>query len=151
MPVGSVIGRQIVRVVGEVLEAVLRDDEEILEAAAAEAGPVEPGLDRDDVSGDERRTRRDAHAGILVHLEPDTVPEAVEEPLLERLAHVFGEQRLVAVRREQLAGRGEERVARRRRRGQTAIASSRACLTSRWYSTSSSGGSPTQYVRVMSA
>src|SRR3712207_7615015 len=41
------------REVGEVLAAVLGDEDDVLEAAAAEAGAVAPGLERDDIARDE--------------------------------------------------------------------------------------------------
>src|SRR5229473_1567426 len=63
---------QVVRVVREVLGAGLGDEHEVLEPAAAEAGPVEAGLDRDHVARDERIAARGAHARLLVHLEPDS-------------------------------------------------------------------------------
>ena len=62
--VSIVVGRsrsQVVGVVGEVLDAVLGDEDEILEPDAAVAVPVEPGLDRDDVAGDHRPGARPSH------------------------------------------------------------------------------------------
>src|SRR5438132_4350760 len=79
------LGLQIVRVVRQQLGAVIRDEHEILEPAAAETVPVEPGLERDHVALDEL-ARVSAQPGLLVHFESDAVTEAVEEPVLEHLA-----------------------------------------------------------------
>ena len=49
---------QLVREVGQVLRAVLGDHDEVLEAAAAEPGPVAAGLHRDDVAGAASSPRR---------------------------------------------------------------------------------------------
>ena len=45
-----------------------------------------------------------------MHLEADAVAEPVEEPFLERLAHVLRQERLVAVLGEELARAAKERV-----------------------------------------
>ncbi len=75
-------------------------------------GRYEPGLHRHHVTGDERRGRSEPHARVLVHLQADAVAEPVEEALLERLAEILRQQRLVAVLGEQLARRAVELVAR---------------------------------------
>src|SRR5207248_1403232 len=82
---------EVVRVVREILGTVLGDEDEVLEAAAAEPRVVEPGLDRHDVSGHERVATCEAHARLLVHLQPDAVAEAVEEAVLEHLARLLVE------------------------------------------------------------
>src|SRR5579862_7093033 len=77
-------GSQVVRVPRQVLGAVGSDEDEVLESQAAEAGPVEPGLDGHDVARAERLPRRHAELRLLVHLEADAVSQPVEEPLLQR-------------------------------------------------------------------
>src|SRR6266852_2745006 len=81
--------RQVVGKLGQVLGPVLCDEHEVLEPAAAEAGPVEAGLDGDDVPRDELVLAQQAHRRILVHFEPDAVAEPVEEAVLERLARAL--------------------------------------------------------------
>src|SRR5205823_4498 len=89
--------------------AGLGHDEQILEPAAAEAGPVETGLDREDLAALQLFVPDHAEHGQLVHLEADAVAERMEEALLERLPLA-----LRALRR--IAGRpaartvGEERL-----------------------------------------
>src|ERR1700693_4325871 len=99
MPPASVTASrgQVVRIVREVLCSVLRDEHEVLEPAAAEAGLVEAGLDGDHVAGHQRVAARGAHARLLVDLEPDSVPEPVDEALVEHLAGLLVQPRLVAV------------------------------------------------------
>src|SRR6266699_557009 len=79
------LGNQVVREARELLSAVLGHDEQVLEPAAAEPGPVETGLDREDLAALQLFVADHAEHGQLVHLEPDAVPERVEEALLERL------------------------------------------------------------------
>src|SRR5947208_2417645 len=62
----------------EHLGTVLADDDEILDAHAAQSGEVDPGLDGDHVPGLERPFRRRAQDWKLVHLEPDSMAETVE-------------------------------------------------------------------------
>src|SRR5205814_8911282 len=102
---------QVVRVGRQVLDAVLGDEHEVLEAAAAEPPLVEARLDRDDVAGDHRVPRGEAEARLLVQVEADAVPEAVDEALLERLAQVLVELGLVAVSLEELARAAEDDAA----------------------------------------
>src|SRR5262249_40639300 len=102
---------EVVGVVREVLGAVLGDEHEVLEAAAAEAGVVEAGFDGDDVAGDERVTARHSHPRLLVHLQPDAVPEAVNEAVLEHLARLLAQRRAIAVLLEELARPDEDLAA----------------------------------------
>src|SRR5687768_4171760 len=57
---------QVVREVGQVLEAVFGDEDEVLQPAPAEALPVDPWLDGDDVAGDELVLVDQPQPGILV-------------------------------------------------------------------------------------
>src|SRR3954468_18002693 len=78
---------EVVRVVGQRLAAVLRDQEEVLEADAADAlDALDPRLDRDDVSGHELLVAGGAEARRLVDLQADAVAEAEVEAVVERLA-----------------------------------------------------------------
>ena len=90
------------------LGAALRHEDDVLEADAAVAGSVEPGLDGDDVACEELRPRQPPHAGRLVHLEADAVAEPVEEPVTERLAGLFRPQRRLARRLEDVAREVED-------------------------------------------
>src|SRR5438067_13080390 len=99
---------EVVRVVREVLGAVLGHEHEILEPATSEARPVEARLGGDHVAGDERVPARGAHARLLVHLETDPVPETVDEALLEHLARLFVQPGLVTTRLEELARAHED-------------------------------------------
>src|SRR5215211_7681287 len=105
-PLGVALKRlrlQVVREVREVLGAVLGDEHEVLEPAAAEALAVEAGLERHHVTGHELRDAAASEVRRLVHLEPDTVAETVEEAVLEHLARRLREHRRLAVLLEQLA------------------------------------------------
>src|SRR5439155_9970880 len=72
------LGREIVWVLRKRLGAVFGDEDEVLEAATAEALAVAAGLDRDDIAGDELLARP-AEPGRLVDFEADAVPERVVE------------------------------------------------------------------------
>src|ERR671918_2211505 len=96
------LGRQVVRVVGEELAAVLGDEDEVLQAAAAEAFAVEARFDGEHVAGHDL-VAVPAQAGQLVHLEADAVAEAVEEALLEHLPWGLRELGGIAVPLEELA------------------------------------------------
>ena len=72
-------GARLVREARQRLGAVLGDEHEVLEAAAAEARAVEARLDREHVAGDELVVAGHAEHRLLVHLEPDAVAERVEE------------------------------------------------------------------------
>src|SRR2546426_8951874 len=120
----SFLRLEVVRVVGEILGTVLRDEDEILESTTAPATAVETGLEGDDIALDEllpdpRQTR------LLVDLEADPVPERVEVAVLDDLSGLLVQQRLVAFAMERLArdcehlgafrsglDRGERRVER---------------------------------------
>src|SRR6185436_20730088 len=86
---------QVVREVGQDLVAVLGDEHEILQTAAAEAAPIAPRLDRDDVAGDEI-IAYPAHVRPLVDLQADPVPEPVEVPVLEHRVGLLGQLRRLA-------------------------------------------------------
>src|SRR5919109_1105067 len=73
---------EVVREVGEQLGAVLADDDQVLEADAAELLAVAAGLERDHVAR-HQRVGRAAEVGALVDLEPDAVPERVVVALVE--------------------------------------------------------------------
>src|SRR5262249_54708239 len=60
-------------------DAVLADDAEVLDAAAAEAFEVDARLDRDDVAGLERVGRLGGQPRCLVHHQADAVAQAVAE------------------------------------------------------------------------
>src|SRR6266536_1718574 len=100
-------GREVIGILGQVLRAVLGDEDEILQTHAAEALPVETGLERDDVTGDEV-ARSAAEPGRLVHLEADAVAEPVEEAVVEHLARGLRELRRVARVLEHLADESED-------------------------------------------
>src|SRR3954470_2519920 len=72
---------QVLRERREELDPLLPDDREVLDANAAEARHVDPGLDRDDVPGLERVRRLRRQARRLVDLQADAVPEPVAELL----------------------------------------------------------------------
>src|SRR5436190_19519726 len=95
--------REVVRVIGEDLRAVLGDVHEILEAAAAVAVAVEARLDRDHVARDEL-AGASAESRLLVYLEPDAVAERVVEAVPEHLAGLLGQKRREAVLLEDVAG-----------------------------------------------
>ena len=68
------------------LAAVLGDQQQVLEAHAADAlDALDARLDRDHVSRDERVAAGEPEAGRLVHLEADPVAEAEVEAVRERL------------------------------------------------------------------
>src|SRR5205823_9102335 len=97
------LGREVVREARELLGAVLGHDEQILEPAAAEPGPVETGLDREDLAALQLFVPDHAEHGQLVHLEADAVAERMEEALLERLPLALRALRRLAGRLEDLA------------------------------------------------
>src|SRR5262245_16531807 len=105
------LGSELVRVVRQQLGPVLRDEHEILEPAAAVAAAVEPGLDRDHVALDQL-ARIAAEPGLLVHLQPDPVSEAVVEAVLEHLAVTLVQPGRVALLVEALAGQHIDVAAR---------------------------------------
>src|SRR5437763_12506334 len=106
---------EVVRVLGQVLGAVLGHEHQVLQADTAVALPVEAGLDRDDVAGDELLVGDEAEVRLLVHLEPDSVAEPVEEPVGERLACLLRALRGLARGLEDLARAVEDRLAVRTR------------------------------------
>ena len=111
--------------------------------------PVEARLEGDHVAGDERLALDPADARALVHLEPDAVAERVEEAVDEHLALVLVQLRRVAVLVEEVADR--RWMSLPLTPGVTAAtARSSASFASRWHSASSSDGSPSENVRVMS-
>src|SRR5262249_42121017 len=65
------------------LRAVVRDDDEVLDADAAEAGEVDARLDGDDVASLERARILGVQVRQLVHLQAEAVPEAVAEERAE--------------------------------------------------------------------
>src|SRR5215510_1887318 len=84
-------GLEVVRVVRENLAAVVGDEHQVLEPAAAVAVAVEAGLDRDHVARNELPGGA-AERRLLVHLEPDAVAERVVEAVLEHLAGLLREK-----------------------------------------------------------
>src|SRR5438552_8710570 len=94
---------EIVRILRQVLGAVLRHEHEVFEPHAAEALAVAARLDGDDVARAQRLLGSEAHPRRLVHLEPDPMAEAVEEALVERLSLHLRPLRLLARRLEDLA------------------------------------------------
>ena len=72
-------------------------------AGAAVAVAVEARLDRNHVARDERLAPDPAQAGPLVHLQPDAVAGRVEEPVLQHLALLLVQLRLVAMLVEEVA------------------------------------------------
>src|SRR4051794_24731055 len=77
---------EVVRVLRERLTAVTCDEQQVLVAHAAEARqPFDPGLDRDDVAGDERVLARQPERRRLVDLEADAVPEPEVEAVRQAL------------------------------------------------------------------
>src|SRR5690349_9274271 len=109
----AALRRQVVRVVGQVLRPVRRDEHEVLEADAAVARAVEARLDGDDVARAERRLGDQPEAGLLVHLEADAVPEPVEEAVRERHPVLLRPRRPLAGGLEDLAGAVEDVLAAR--------------------------------------
>src|SRR5204863_7135109 len=95
---------QVVRVVGERPAAVVGHHHQILEPHPADLALPEPGLDRYHVTGDERRAPRPAESRILVHPQPDAVPERELEALARVLAGARA-LRSVPGRLEDLAGK----------------------------------------------
>src|SRR5919198_1180243 len=69
--------------VREVLDAVRRHDDVVLDTDAADAFEVDARLDGDDVGRRERVLRFRRHPGRLVHLEPEAVTETVAECAFE--------------------------------------------------------------------
>src|SRR5829696_1297098 len=94
---------EVVREVGQHLGAVLGDEDEVLEARAAEAVAVEARLDRDHVAGDEAVMSQPADVRLLVDLEPDAVAGSVEEAVEEHLTLGLVQLRRVAVLVEEVA------------------------------------------------
>src|SRR5919206_395182 len=78
----------------------------------AGAGAIEPGLDRDDVPGEEL-VADPPERRLLVHLEADPVPEAVVEALGQHASLLLRAQGRIAVALEDLAGELEEVLAGR--------------------------------------
>src|SRR5581483_7041833 len=68
---------------GQVLEAVLGDDDVVLDADAEPALDVDPRLDGDDVARRQRVVRLGREPRRLVDVEAETVPEPVAELALE--------------------------------------------------------------------
>src|SRR5262249_23650600 len=68
---------------GEHLRAVVGDDDEILDADAADAGEVHAGLDGHDVAGRQRARVLDVQPRRLVHLQAEAVTETVTEERAE--------------------------------------------------------------------
>src|SRR2546425_522270 len=99
---------EVVRIIRQDLGPVVRHEHDVLEPNAPIARAVEPGLDGDDVAGDEGLLRDAPHARRLVHLEADAVAERVEEAVLERLAWRLRALRGLARRFEDVAGDVEE-------------------------------------------
>src|SRR5215211_8312285 len=82
----------LVRKIRQRVAAVLGDDDEILEPDAAVALAVTARLERDHIAG-LQRVGGAAEPGTLVDLEPDAVPEPVEEAVAEHGAGLLGELR----------------------------------------------------------
>ena len=70
---------QILRKAREHLRAALADDDEVFDPHAALAREVDARLHGDDVSSDERVRGLRVEDRLLVHVEPDPVPDAVED------------------------------------------------------------------------
>ena len=143
-------GVEVVRKVRQVLGAVLGDEHEVLEPAAAEALAVEARLERDHVAGDELAGRRGRGSAASCTSSPTPWPSAVEEAVLEHLARLLREQRRLAVLLEDVADSLKTSCPARRASPPRATVErllARACGTRR----SSSEGVPTTNVRVMSA
>src|ERR687898_2617324 len=102
-------GSEVIREVREDLAAVLRDQHEVLQAAAALALPVAPGLHRDHVAG-HQRVRGPGEVRALVDLQADAVPERVEVAVAQDLAGRLGQLRRLPGRGERLAGGAEDGV-----------------------------------------
>ena len=93
-----------VRVLCEPPAAVLDDEHEVLETAAAEASDVERRLDGEHLAGDERRVQTAGEARLLVELEPDAVAERVREAAQRvGLLDAFDQRRPVSAPLEELA------------------------------------------------
>src|SRR5690606_18738751 len=73
------------RAVGEDLVAVLRDQDQVLDAQTREPQYVDAGLDRDDHPGLQHVVGALREAGLLMYLETRPVPQAVRERLRETL------------------------------------------------------------------
>src|SRR5688500_530023 len=76
---------ELVRKIRQHFVAALRHEDEVLEANAAVAVAIEPGLDRDDVTRDEV-VADSTEVRRLVHGEPDSVPGAVVEAVDEHFS-----------------------------------------------------------------
>src|SRR5439155_2433147 len=85
-------GRQLVRVVGEDIGAVRRDEHEVLQHTAAETRSVGARLDGEDVARHEFLAVP-PEKRWLVHLEPDAVAERVVEALAQDCARFLREHR----------------------------------------------------------
>src|SRR5918996_2687940 len=68
--------------VGDVLDPVLGDQDGVLQPNRADPVEVEARLDRDDVAGDQL-VGSTPHRGVVVHLQPDAVPQRMRESLLD--------------------------------------------------------------------
>ena len=89
---GEVVGKG----AGQRLGAVLGDHEQVLDPDAAQRSDDRAGLDRDDVTRDQRLAAAPAEARRLVDLKPDAVAEAVVEALAQSLAGALGSRGRVA-------------------------------------------------------
>src|SRR5262245_55261934 len=105
-------GLEVVRVVRERLRAALGHEHEVLEPAAAPAAAVEPGLERDDVSG-QQFVACARQARLLVNVEADAGAERVEVPALDDFPGLLVQHRLVTGAVEGLARDGEDFRSRR--------------------------------------
>src|SRR5215510_3330421 len=72
---------QLVREPGQHLDAVVRDDDEILDPDARDAAEIDPRLDRDDVARREHVLALRPKHRRLVDEQAETVPEPVAEVL----------------------------------------------------------------------
>ena len=90
------------------LAAVVGDEHEVLEPAAAEALAVEARLDGEHIAGDELARPVRPSPGCSCTSRPDAVAEAVEEPVLERLVGILRQLRREAVLLEELTGHAVE-------------------------------------------
>ena len=147
----SVLRLEVVRVLRQVLGAVVGDEHEVLEPHAAVALPVEARLDRDDVAGAQRAPSTRAPG------------RAARAPRARRRGRARGRSRPRASCRAPSCAGSASRPPRRCRRCRrrpprpsapsriAASAASSASLQSECQRATSSGTSPTTNVRVMSA
>jgi len=80
----ALLDDQLRLVVGQVLVPVLGDDDEVLDADAADRWVVQAGFDGDDVARLKFRAAG-ADAGLLVDSKSESVPRAVDESCLGAL------------------------------------------------------------------